>query len=60
VIHAGDLVIADDDGVVVVPADVEDAAISRALEKAAAEDGFRTAIQDGMLPSRAWRIHGVL
>ena len=60
VIHAGDLVVADDDGVVVVPADVEDAAIARALEKAAAEDGFRTAIQAGMLPSEAWTIHRVL
>lgn len=59
-IHAGDLVVADDDGVVVVPADVEDAAISRALEKAVAEDGFRAAIQEGMLPSEAWATHRVL
>jgi regulator of RNase E activity RraA len=60
VIHRGDLVVADDDGVVVVPADVEEAAIARALEKAAAEDGFRAAVSDGMLPSQAWEIHRVL
>lgn len=59
-IARGDLLVADDDGVVVVPPSMEDAALAIAREKAAAEDGFRRDVARGMLPSRAYDRHRVL
>jgi 4-hydroxy-4-methyl-2-oxoglutarate aldolase len=56
----GELVVADDDGVVVVPLDVELEVVERATAKAGAEDGFRADVAAGMLPSRAYEIHRVL
>jgi len=56
----GELVVADADGVLVIPDDVRGEAIERALEKAVREDGFREAVASGMRPSRAFELHKVL
>ena len=56
----GDLVIADVDGVVVVPRELEAEAIRRAWEKVHAENITRDAIRGGMLASEAYRTYGVL
>jgi regulator of RNase E activity RraA len=56
----GDLVFADDDGVVVVPRDVEDEAIARAWAKVHAENVTRDAIKAGMKAVAAYRKYGVL
>lgn len=54
VISPGDLIVADDDGVVVVPADMVEDVVVRARAKAEGEDEFRHAVRDGMLPSKAY------
>jgi 4-hydroxy-4-methyl-2-oxoglutarate aldolase len=56
----GDLVIADDDGVVVVPAAVETRVIARAWAKVHAENAVREALRGGMLATDAFREFGVL
>jgi regulator of RNase E activity RraA len=56
----GDLVFADEDGVVVVPRQVEDAVVRQAWEKAHAEDQVRDAIQRGMKATEAFETFGVL
>jgi regulator of RNase E activity RraA len=56
----GDLVIADEDGVVVVPQDVESVAIQRAWEKVHAENITRDAIRAGMKATVAYKKYGVL
>jgi regulator of RNase E activity RraA len=56
----GDLVIADVDGVVVVPREVEAEAIQRAWNKVNAENRTRDAIRAGMKATEAYRQFGVL
>lgn len=56
----GDLVIADADGVVVVPQAIEEEAIAAAWEKVHAENVTREAIQGGMKATEAYRKYGVL
>ena len=56
----GDLVVADIDGVVVVPQEVEDQAIRAAWEKVHAENVTRDAIKDGMKATEAYEEFGVL
>ncbi len=56
----GDLVIADVDGIVVVPRAVEAEAIAAAWEKVNAENVVRDAIADGMTAGDAFRKFGVL
>ena len=56
----GDLVVADDDGVVVVPQRIEAAVVRRAWEKVGAENEVRDAIAAGMLAAEAFRTFGVL
>lgn len=55
-----DLVIADADGVVVVPREVEAEAVQRAWEKVHAENVTRDAIRGGMLATEAYAKYGVL
>jgi regulator of RNase E activity RraA len=57
---AGDLVLADEDGVVVVPQAIEAAAISAAWSKVHAENVTRDAISDGMKATAAYKKYGVL
>jgi regulator of RNase E activity RraA len=56
----GDLVIADADGIVVVPQAVEAEAINAAWEKVNAENEVRDAIAGGMTATEAFRKYGVL
>lgn len=59
-IEPGALIVADEDGVVVVPADVEDDVLAAAADKAAKEGGFRDAVRGGVPPSEAYERFGVL
>ena len=59
-ISPGDLVIADIDGVVVVPQEIEKEAIGKAWEKVHAENVTRDAIRGGMKAVAAYKKYGVL
>lgn len=56
----GALVVADEDGVVVVPREAEAEAVRRAWEKVHAENEVRDAIRSGMKASEAFDRYGVL
>ena len=56
----GDLVIADEDGVVVVPQAIEETIVRKAWEKVHAENAVREAIAGGMKATEAFRVFGVL
>lgn len=56
----GDLVIADADGVVVVPKAIEAAVVRRAWDKVHAENQVREAIRGGMKATTAFETFGVL
>jgi 4-hydroxy-4-methyl-2-oxoglutarate aldolase len=56
----GDLVVADDDGVVVVPADAAESALAAAREKLATEQLFAKDVASGLSAAEAFRRHGVL
>jgi regulator of RNase E activity RraA len=56
----GDLVIADEDGVVVVPRKVEDVVVRRAWDKVHAENEVRDVIRAGMKAAEAFARYGVL
>jgi regulator of RNase E activity RraA len=56
----GDLVIADADGIVVVPQAAEADAINAAWEKVHAENVVRDAIAGGMTATEAFKKYGVL
>lgn len=59
-VSAGDLVFGDDDGVLIVPAEVEEQVVGMALDKASTENEVRRAIDDGMSVTDAFREFGVL
>ncbi len=59
-ITPGDLVFADVDGVVIVPADVEADVLAKALEKVTAENRVRDEIRAGMKAADVFRKYGVL
>jgi regulator of RNase E activity RraA len=56
----GDLVVADADGIVVVPHAVEDAVVRQAWDKVHAENEVRDAIAGGMTATAAFARYGVL
>lgn len=56
----GDLVFCDEDGVVVVPQEVEEAAIEKAMQKVNAENITRDEIKKGMKATDAYEKYGVL
>jgi len=60
VFSPGDLVIADQDGIVVIPQSVEEEAVRRAWEKVHAENETRDAIKAGMKATAAYEKFGVL
>jgi regulator of RNase E activity RraA len=60
VIAPGDLVLADRDGVVVVPRDVIDPVLERALRRAGAEREVLRALLDGASLRQVWQRWGVL
>ena len=59
-IHPGDLVIADRDGVVFVPKDVEQETLRRAWRKVHGENRVREEIRKCMKASEAWERFGIL
>lgn len=59
-VHPGDIVFGDRDGVLIIPKQVEEEAIRKALEKASTESQVRTAIQNGMSTVEAFRTFGVM
>lgn len=59
-IRTGDLIVADVDGVVVVPRDIEEKVVRAAWTKAHEESRVRDAIRDGMSATEAYRRFGVL
>lgn len=59
-IMPGDLVFADREGVLIVPREVEDEAIRRAIEKANSEGGFADAVKGGMSVIDAFEKFGVM
>jgi regulator of RNase E activity RraA len=59
-IEPGDLVVGDLDGVLVLPRDVEDEVLERALEKAGTENEVRAAIEGGLSATEAFATFGVL
>lgn len=59
-IHAGDLIFADEDGVVIIPKEIEHEVIFKALEKVRGEKTFIEAIKHGMTSTEAFAKYGVL
>ena len=59
-VRPGDFVVADDDGAVVVPAELADETIRRALAKASKEHGLRDALEAGSTLRAAYDRFGVL
>lgn len=59
-VRPDDLLLADVDGVVVVPAEVADEAITRAEEKVSGEDLVREKLAEGMPAWDAFRTYGVI
>ena len=60
VVTPGDLVVADFDGVVVIPADAVNEAVQRATEKVARENDSRAELMSGNLLRDVYRKYGVL
>jgi 4-hydroxy-4-methyl-2-oxoglutarate aldolase len=60
VVRPGDLVFAEPDGVVVVPAEIEEGVVSAALEKVGKEDRVREELAGGASLAEAWARHRVL
>ena len=59
-VRTGDLVLADDDGVVIIPQGIADRAIALAEEKVRGENLVRKALAEGMSVTEAFRRYGVL
>lgn len=59
-VNPGDLVLADDDGIVFVPRDAAEQAIAQAEEKVRGENLVRVKLAEGMSVAEAFRRYGVL
>jgi regulator of RNase E activity RraA len=59
-IHPGDLVLADHDGVVAVPAAMAEEVLGRAEEKVGGENKVREALAAGMTTTAAFAKYGIL
>jgi 4-hydroxy-4-methyl-2-oxoglutarate aldolase len=59
-VRPGDLVLADDDGVVIIPQGIAEQAIGLAEEKVRGENLVRKALAEGMTVTEAFRRYGVL
>lgn len=60
IIHDGDLVFADMDGVLIIPKEVAEECLEKAIVKAAGEKQVRKAIEGGMSATEAFKIFGIL
>ncbi len=54
----GDWVVADQDGIVVIPAALAESVVAEAEEKAHTESDIRIAVRDGMSPLEAYNKFG--
>jgi regulator of RNase E activity RraA len=59
-IHPENLIFADEDGIVVIPSEVEIEVIERAMQKVKAENITRDAIRSGMKALEAYEKYGIL
>jgi 4-hydroxy-4-methyl-2-oxoglutarate aldolase len=59
-VRDGDLLVGAFDGVVVVPSEVAGEVVTLAEEKLRGESMVRRKLEEGMLPSEAWRRYGIL
>ena len=59
-IHDGDLVFGDIDGVLIIPREIKDEVLEKALAKAAGEKKVRKAIEGGMSTTQAFAEFGIL
>ena len=59
-IHDGDLVFGDIDGVLIIPQDIKDEVLEKALVKASGEKIVRRAIEGGMSTTQAFAEFGIL
>ena len=59
-VHDGDIVFGDVDGVLIIPKEIAETCIERALEKAAGEKLVRKAIEGGMSATEAFKKFGIL
>lgn len=59
-IHDGDLVFGDIDGVLIIPKEIHEEVLEKALEKAAGEKLVRKAIEGGMSSTEAFAKFGIL
>lgn len=59
-VQPGDIIFADDDGVIVIPGDLAEEVVRKASVKVAAEDSTRTDLLAGMSLSEVFRRRGVL
>lgn len=60
VVHPGDIIFAEIDGIVVIPRDLARTVIERAFAKVATEDGARGDLRSGSLLSEVWQKYRVL
>ena len=58
-VHPGDILYADEDGIVVVPHKIETEIIAQALNKVRAENALRRDLEAGMLAVDAFKKHGI-
>lgn len=59
-IHDGDYIFGDVDGVLVIPKEIAEQVVTKALEKAAGEKSVRKAIEGGMSATEAFKTFGIL
>ena len=59
-VRTGELIFADFDGIVVIPADVEDEVLKLAQEKVGKESLSRRALQEGKTLRETYNTYGVL
>ncbi|MGI9545585.1 MAG: RraA family protein [Cyclobacteriaceae bacterium] len=59
-IEPGSLIFCDEDGIVVIPLELEEEAVARAMAKVDAENVTREAIQNGMKATAAYEKFGIL
>ena len=60
IVHEGDIVMADIDGVIVIPREIEEKVIELSFEKASAEDTVRDELLKGALLGDVFKKYGVL
>jgi regulator of RNase E activity RraA len=59
-VHSGDIVFAEFDGIAVIPSRIAEQVLEQAVEIALKEDGMRQALQDGSSLKAAWEKFRVL